>query len=74
MTFAPPRPQSIFGRAAPPSTPIDYRLGAQVGPNIARGIETAVQGVTKGWEKYQAAKLKKANQKGAEQALIGMGA
>tara|TARA_R110002012_G_scaffold72916_4_gene186262 strand:- start:1047 stop:1979 length:933 start_codon:yes stop_codon:yes gene_type:complete len=45
-----------------------------VGPNIARGIETAVQGVAKGWEKYQAAKLKKANQKGAYEALKGMGA
>lgn len=62
MAFAPPRPQSIFGRAAAPAAQIDWRLGAQVGPNIAQGMRAATAEVAKGIEKFQAAKRKKANQ------------
>lgn len=74
MAFAPPRPQSIFGRGAPPSPQIDWRLGAQVGPNIGSGIQSAMQSLSKGFVKFQEAKLKKANQEGAEKSLVGMGA
>jgi len=74
MTFAPPRPQSIYGRSAPPQAQIDWRLGAQTGQNIGAGIQSAIASLTKGWEKFQEDKEKKANQEGAEKALIALGA
>ena len=62
MAFAPPRPQSIFGRSAPPQAQIDWRLGAQVGQNIGGGIQSAMSSVAKGIQDLQQAKTKKANE------------
>ena len=53
MAFAPPRPQSIFGRSAPPQAQIDWRLGAQVGQNIGGGIQSAMQHLSKGFVDWQ---------------------
>ena len=73
MAFAPPRPQSIFGRSAPPAPQIDWRLGAQVGQNIGGGIQSAMSSVAKGIAKFQEAKLKKANQEEVFTLARGMG-
>ena len=62
MAFAPPRPQSIFGRSAPPQAQIDWRLGAQVGKNIGGGIQSAMASLSKGFVELQEGKRKKAEE------------
>ena len=62
MAFAPPRPQSIFGRSAPPAPQIDWRLGAQVGKNIGGGIQSAMASLSKGFVELQEGKRKKAEE------------
>ena len=73
MAFAPPRPQSIFGRSAPPAPQIDWRLGAQVGQNIGGGIQSAMESLSKGFVKFQEAKAKKNAQDEVYTYARGMG-
>ena len=72
MTFAPPRPTSIYGRAAPPTANINWELATQVGKNYQRGIESLGSSIGGAIEKYGLNKKEQQVMKGGIKSTVSL--